>query len=293
MLAAKKTSGCCDEYSKHQMRRLLLILIVITCVSAGIARGQKVLGDTPSVLGKLYDRLAGSNTDSISLQINDSIRFIIDSYVTSDTVFTHKFNNLRYLGQIVSPDSSIKIITWNIILRNSPGKYFCYFIRKPESGKKNKIYRLTASYKEDPIRTDTTYNEKDWYGALYYDIRPYPTDGKRCWILLGIDIGNPEIGRKIIEVLNISPDDSILFGRKWFESDGKLKYRDVFEYASNGTMSLRFKSDSSVVFDHLVPFSPSQKNDRKFYGPDYSYDAYNFSKGLWRMIINVDARNKE
>lgn len=275
------------------MRRILIILIIITSVSTGIVRGQQVLNDTPLVLGKLYERLVNNPADSIRLQINDSIRFIIDSYVTSDTVFKHRFNNLRYLGQIISPDSSIKIITWNLILRSSQNMYFCYFIRKPEFGKKNKIYRLTASYKEDPIRTDTTINEKDWYGALYYDIRPYLTDGKRCWILLGIDYGNPEISRKIIDVLNITPDDSILFGRKWFESEGKLKYRDVFEYASNGTMSLRFKSDSSVVFDHLVPFSASQKNDRKFYGPDYSYDAYNFMKGLWRMIINVDARNKE
>lgn len=275
------------------MRRILIILIIVTSVSTGIVRGQQVLNDTPLLLGKLYERLVNSPADSIRLQINDSIRFIIDSYVTSDTVFKHRFNNLRYLGQIISPDSSIKIITWNLILRSSQNMYFCYFIRKPEFGEKNKIYRLTASYKEDPIRTDTTINEKDWYGALYYDIRPYLTDGKRCWILLGIDYGNPEISRKIIDVLNITPDDSILFGRKWFESEGKLKYRDVFEYASNGTMSLRFKSDSSVVFDHLVPFSASQKNDRKFYGPDYSYDAYNFMKGLWRMIINVDARNKE
>lgn len=275
------------------MRRIFIIIIIITSVSTGIVRGQQVLNDTPLVLGKLYERLVNSPADSIRLQINDSIRFIIDSYVTSDTVFTHRFNNLRYLGQIISPDSSIKIITWNLILRSSQNMYFCYFIRKQKFGKKNKIYRLTTSYKEDPIRTDTTINEKDWYGALYYDIRPYLTDGKRCWILLGIDYGNPEISRKIIDVLNITPDDSILFGRKWFESEGKLKYRDVFEYASNGTMSLRFKSDSSVVFDHLVPFSASQKNDRKFYGPDYSYDAYNFMKGLWRMIINVDARNKE
>lgn len=275
------------------MRRIFIIIIIITSVSTGIVRGQQVLNDTPLVLGKLYERLVNSPADSLRLQINDSIRFIIDSYVTSDTVFTHRFNNLRYLGQIISPDSSIKIITWNLILRSSQNMYFCYFIRKQKFGKKNKIYRLTTSYKEDPIRTDTTINEKDWYGALYYDIRPYLTDGKRCWILLGIDYGNPEISRKIIDVLNITPDDSILFGRKWFESEGKLKYRDVFEYASNGTMSLRFKSDSSVVFDHLVPFSASQKNDRKFYGPDYSYDAYNFMKGLWRMIINVDARNKE
>ncbi len=43
---------------------------------------------------------------------------------------------------------------------------------------------------KDPVRTDTTYNESDWYGALYYDLRPYIIDKQRCWVLLGIDYGN-------------------------------------------------------------------------------------------------------
>jgi hypothetical protein len=58
-------------------------------------------------------------------------------------------------------------------------------------------------------------------------------------------------------------------------------------------MSLRFTSDKSIVFDHLVPFSPAMKDDRQYYGPDYSYDAYHFENGLWKLMINVDARNKE
>jgi hypothetical protein len=58
-------------------------------------------------------------------------------------------------------------------------------------------------------------------------------------------------------------------------------------------MSLRFSSDSSIVFDHLVPFSPALMDDRQYYGPDYSFDAYNFENCLWRLTINVDARNKE
>ena len=218
---------------------------------------------------------------------------IIDSYVKSDTVFTHRFTNLRYLGQIMSPDSLLKIITWNLVLENEPGRYYCYFIRKQEPGKENIIYRLSSAYRENPVMTDTTYTESDWYGALYYDLKPYITEDKLCWVLLGIDYGNPFISRKIIEVLSFKPDNSIVFGRKWFASGEEKKYRAVFEYASNATMSLRFRSDSSIVFDHLVPFSAVHKDDRQYYGPDYSFDAYNFENGLWKLNINVDVRNKE
>ncbi|MGA2407727.1 MAG: hypothetical protein ABSF81_13400 [Bacteroidales bacterium] len=275
------------------MRSVILYLILFISLSTGIAKSQISAKDTPQVLEKLFSRLVDNYNDSDRIRINDSIRLIIEGYVKSDTVFSHRFTNLRYLGQIMSPDSLLKIITWNLVLENAPGRYFCYFIRKQEPGESNKIYRLSASYNENPVKTDTTYAEPDWYGALYYDLKPYKTNDKSCWVLLGIDYGNSFISRKIIEVLSFAPDNSIIFGRKWFASGEEIKFRDVFEYASNAMMSLRFKSDSSIVFDHLVPFSASHKDDRQYYGPDYSFDAYNFKNGLWKLIINVDARNME
>jgi hypothetical protein len=274
------------------MKPVILNLILIIYISTIAVSGQIKPEETPGVLEKLYTRLVNNFDDSLRIQINDSVRLIIDDYVSSDTVFNHRFSRLRYLGQITSPDSLLKIITWNLVLRNAPNRYFCYFIRKSETGEKNKIYRLTATYREDPIITDSTYTQSAWYGALYYDVKPVIYDNVRYWVLLGIDYGNPLITRKIIEVLNFA-GDSIIFGKKWFHSGDKVRFRDVFEYASNGIMSLRFSSDSSVVFDHLVPFSTALKNDHQYYGPDYSYDAYNFENGLWRLTINVDARNKE
>ncbi len=275
------------------MRRIFLLSAIIISVSTNGLNGQNTPTDTPKVLETLYSRLSISRSDSIRIQINDSIRFILESYISSDTVFKSNFKNLHYLGQITAPDSSLKIITWNLILPGSSGRYFCYLIRRGAPGKENRIYKMSASYNENPALVDTTYTQADWYGALYYDIRSYTINNNKCWVLLGIDYGNLEISRKIIDVLNISSDDSLTFGRKWFESKGRKQFRVVFEYASNAMMSLKFKTDSSIVFDHLVPFSRDQQNSRQFYGPDYSYDAYNFSNGSWKLIENVDARNKQ
>jgi hypothetical protein len=275
------------------MRQIIISLILITYLSTGLAKCQVKPNDAPDALEKLYGRLLNNYDDTDRQRINDSIRLIIDSYVVSDTVFKHRFTKLKYLGQITSQDSLLKIITWNLVLSNSPGQYFCYFIRKQEPGKENRIYRLATSYSEDPVKTDTVYDEHDWYGALYYDIKHYIINDKQYWILLGIDYGNLYISRKIIEVLSFTSEGSIIFGKKLFASGENVKFRDVFEYASNGMMSLRFRGDSSIVFDHLVPFTPAHTDDRQYYGPDYSYDAYNFQNGLWRLTINIDARNKE
>lgn len=275
------------------MRRFILCLIVITVIPACLARCQTSANNKSQLLEKLYSRLISNSNDNDRLRINDSIKSIIDIYVESDTVFNHRFSNLRYLGQITSPDSLLKIITWNLVLRSSPSRYFCYMIRKTNTERENKIYRLTAAYCVDHVLTDTIYNHSNWYGALYYDLRSYKIDNMQFWVVLGIDFGNPSVTRKIIEVLSFTPEENLIFGRKWFDSGGVIKYRDVFEYDSNGMMSLRFSSDSSIVFDHLVPFYPSQIGDRQYYGPDYSYDSYNYEDRLWRMTINVDARNKE
>ncbi len=274
------------------MRSYFLYFIFFIFLPAELAKSQVSVKETPQVLEELYDRLIDNYNDNERIRINDSIRMILDGYVKSDTVFSHRFTNLRYLGQIVSPDSLLKIITWNLVLGNEPGRYFCYFIRKQKPGIKNLIYRLSANYNEIPVKTDTTYTEPEWYGALYYDLKPYVIDNRCCWVLLGIDYGNALISRKIIEVLNFTPEDAIVFGRKWFVSGEDKKYRAVFEYASNAMMSLKFRSDNSIIFDHLVPFSPSMKEDHQYYGPDYSSDAYNFENGLWKLIINVDARNQ-
>jgi hypothetical protein len=275
------------------MRRFILYLYIIVFFLPSMVKGQGISNDTPEELEKLFGRLVNNYDDSVRLQINDSIRIIIDSYVRSDSIFKHRFTNLRYLGQITSPDSLIKIVTWNLVLAKSPGRYYCYLIKKGEPGKSNRVYSLTSEYREGEIRTDTTYTVSNWYGALYYDLKPYIIAGKRCWVLLAIDYGNPYNSRKIIDVLNFTPDESILFGRKWFKSGDQFIYRKVFEYSSNGIMTLRFTSDRSIVFDHLVPIYTSENAGRQSYGSDYSYDAYNFENGIWRLSINVDARNKE
>jgi len=273
------------------MRPYILYLILSLFLTAGAAKGQVPAEETPQVLEELFDRLINNYNDNDRIRINDSIRLILDSYVRSDSIFTHRFTNLRYLGQITSPDTLLKIITWNLVLENEPGKYFTYFIRKQEQSKENEIYRLSASYNEKPVLSDTTYKGENWYGALYYDLRPYIIENKHLWVLLGIDYGNAYISRKIIDVLSFTEDGSIVFGKKWFTDGDQKKYRAVFEYGSNAMMTLRFRSDKSIVFDHLAPFSPSQKDDRQYYGPDYSVDAYNFDNGVWKFTVNVDVRN--
>ncbi len=273
------------------MRRILAVIIFAASLIFSVAEGQTRNQDVSVTLEKLFSRLVASHEDSDKLRINDSVKFIIDSYSESDTVFTHKFTNLKYLGQVTSKNSGLKIITWNLLLKDSASRYYCYFINN--TGKINHLYRLEGKYNDAPVKSDITYSEKDWYGALYYDLRLYKQDKKPYWVLLGIDYGNPSITRKIIDILSFSPDGGIVFGRKLFASGDVTKYREVLEYSSEVVISLKFLSDKSIIFDHLVPVSPALKGKKEFYGPDFSFDTYNLEKGIWKFKSDVDARNKK
>jgi len=276
----------------EKMKRICLLTALITFLIYNCLNGQtdshRITGDLEGMFSRLRENLSSTE----KLAINDSVKLIIENYAASDTVFKHRFD-LRYLGQITSPDSLVKIITWNLILEDGGNRYFCYIIRRTGRGAENKIYKLTGIYNETPIRADTIYSESNWYGALYYDIRPFVAGKEIDYVLLGIDYGNSFITRKIIDVLSFGSGNNLVFGKRCF-ADGKLTLpRVVFEFAATAVMSLRFNTNTSIIFDHLSPRSPELKDNRQFYGPDFSYDSYNLENGLWRLKSNIDIRNKE
>lgn len=270
------------------MKRKLLV-IAFLMVATGTCRIARADPDASVMLEKLFTRLTMVRQDADRLRINDSINAIIDSYARSDSAFTHKFEGLRYLGQITSKNSQLKIITWNLVLGGSGGKYFCYFIHN--TGKKNQVYRLESDFDNDPPIVNKQYNANDWYGALYYDFRQYGKGAQQYWVLLGLDLANPDITRKVIDVISFTSDGEVIFGKNIFSSGKSTRHRVLLEYSSKAVVTLRFNNDKSIVFDHLVPVAASLTGKRENYGPDFSLDAYNLEKGIWTLEENVDIRN--
>lgn len=271
------------------MRRSLFYFLLIFFFFP--VAGQNPGTEASVSLEKLFSRLEKIFEDKQRISINDSIVNIIADYVRSDSVMEHNFTQLRHLGQITAPDNQVKIVTWNLILADSPNRYFCYLVKKGEHGGPNNVIYLTGVNKEEPIRTDLNYSAADWYGALYYDIKPIKIRKETNYILLGIDFGNRKVNRKIIDVLSFSSSGDIVFGKQWFQSGNSLKYRDVFEYDASGAMSLKFTSGKSIVFDHLVPLS--KRGEENSYGAEYTFDRYVLKKNLWVFERNINVKNEK
>lgn len=245
-----------------------------------------------AMLEKHFSRLRENLPSARKLIITDSVRQILEPYAVSDSVFRHRFNNLRFLGQITSPDSLLKILTWNLILNEGVNRYFCYLIYRPDNDAPPRAFYLTGEYKEQPPDEELVYDTKNWYGAIYYDVRPFICKGRKCYTLLAIDYGNSFITRKIIDVLKFDNEGNLLFGENCFTDGKKTTGRVLFEYSATAVMSLKFEADTLIVFDHLSPFSPELKNNRQYYGPDFSFDAYYLKNGLWTLKEDIDIRNR-
>jgi len=267
-----------------------LILLLLLAAPAVSLNGQQA--ETEETLSDLFSRILNTRDDDERVRLNDSIDLIIREYVSSDLVFTHRFGYIRYLGQILSPDSRVKIVTWNLILTGGTCRYYCYIIRKGEQGADNKTVRLTAVNSDEAPETGKTYSADDWYGALYYSIQPFRVGRDTYYAILGLDYGSLLVSRKIIDVLRFTEEGKVIFGMDCFEREGSLKYREVLEYHADGVMTLRFSDRKTILFDHLAPISSGRKFDQGYYGTEFSFDAYILKKGLWVFEKNFDAVNK-
>ena len=270
---------------------LILVIILILCIQQTSAQtGNR---DNEGILGDLYHRITNTRDDIEKLRLNDSIRHIIGSYAGSDSVFSHRFDNLRYLGQITSPDKKLKIITWNVFLNHGPNSYFCYIIKKGVKRKPNQVYILIGSNREEPVRTDIIYTADNWYGALYYTIQPFKKGRKLHYILLGLDYGNIKVSRKIIDVLSFTEEGDLSLGLDCINKDMETLLREVIEYSPEGIVTLRIENSKTIVFDQLVTITTGHGDGSELSAAGISFNGYVLNKGIWRFVSGIDVKNKK
>jgi len=131
-----------------------------------------------------------------------------------------------------------------------------------------------------------------WLACHYYYIMKNPIRKKNSYVLLGFDGGQKSKKRKIMDFLVVEPGGKLSLGMPVLETGGQMQRRFVLEYAPEVSVGMRYDARlKAVVFDHLVPMRPELKGQSGYYVPDLSYDAFQFQKGKWKLLLDVDARN--
>lgn len=283
------------------MRKFLIIISLFICAvwnaSAGTLLPSVVNTSTGSVtassvtvaekLNTYFNEIDLSENDSITYSINEKIKQEVLEFAEADSNFYKISIGCGRIGSVISPDSKLKIISWNYKLQDNGFAYETIII-KNSNKKKPKVKAWSISSKEAFKPTENKiYNSKNWYGALYYNIVPWKGD----YILLGYSTYNNISKVKVIEVLNLEKKRPT-FGQKVFKKGNKSFSRMVFEYSYMANMSLVYNSETKqFVFDHLSPEEPSMKGLYQYYGPDFSVDILQERGKIWEYKSDVDVRN--
>lgn len=285
------------------MKRLLFIMFAIWFwgICDIYAQYDRNLTDGEIKLKNLFDKLFLRDEvryllpDSLKVIYSDSIIKELSNVLYCDYAFNYPFNSLDRLGKVTSADSLVRVLTWNIRFSNGSFKYYGFILnRASKADKKAKIFFLNDFSDSIPEKEleQAILNHKKWYGANYYQIAHYTHKKQTHYILIGWDGYSQYINRKVVEVLYFNARGKPIFGKAIFKSDEKTVKRLIFNHSIKATMTCRYdETQKAIIFDHLVPSSPTYKDMYEFYGPNGTYDAYLLKNNLWIYKKDIEAKN--
>jgi len=215
------------------------------------------------------------------------IKTLVSALKTPNS-FLFKFDSLKTLSILNSPDNRFRIFSWHIV--NDDGSYRFYGAIQMNSGGPLKLYPLEDYSPLIAHPEDTVTDNAKWYGAQYYTI--IPVHGSNLhYVLLGWKGYTDQSTKKVIDVLSFKNDKPV-FGLPVFISKEKKRSRVVFQYTRQASMLLRYvPGENLIVFDNLAPPDKRSKDQPETYGPDLSYNGYRLKNGRWELVEDLDMRN--
>lgn len=273
------------------MLRHICLLFALALLQAPLFSQQVNLKLEEKQLQLLFVELNETHEqDSINIRIQQKLNTLLQSFES----FQYPFDSLKHVGKIKSPDGTFRIIQWNIPYKNGTNAYYGFIQIPIKKEHKCKVYLLKHISEPAEVIEKTTYTNENWPGALYYEIIPVKSNGKKYYTLLGFDFNSELITHKVIDILYFNNDGTAVFGAPLFKEKNQIKNRIVFQFSAQAKMMLRYdKKTKMIVYDHLSPAQSKYTGNYQFYGPDFSYDAFIFKDGLWNYKADVVLKNSK
>lgn len=245
-------------------------------------------------LNTLQHFIYKGKNDIEKYKVNKKFIQLFENALNTKNSFDFSFDSLTSIARLVSTDKKFKIYNWNLPKSDGTFEYFGFIQTYNSKTKETNIYKLTDKSEEVKNAERYSSDHTKWYGMLYYKIIEKKYKKKTIYTLLAWDGNDKILSKKIIDVLSFSSDGTPTFGSAIFEMGKKTPQRVVFEYSADLVMSLKYdEKKGMIIFDHLAPANDRLKGHPEFYGPDFSYDAFEFKKGKWVYLEDIDARNKK
>lgn len=285
----------CKYLNTIKVFRVFSQLGMLLLLCTGLAQGQVfTISAEEKELNRLFGQMQKASDDQTKRQINDTIVMKFGDLLNKPESFEMNFDSLRYCGKVVSSDRVVRIFTWNMVLSDLRHQYFGFLQVNKPGREGRRTYFLNDSENLGNDADMKVYTPEHWYGCLIYKVLYNRYRGEEIYTLLALDYNNLLSNKKIIDVLWFNQENKPVFGKPVFQNEkGKRTNRVIFEYNAQAVMGLKWNERlQMIVYDHLSPIKPEFEGNYKFYGPDFSFDAYRFENGIWIYVPDVNVLNE-
>jgi hypothetical protein len=192
---------------------------------------------------------------------------------------------------LYAPDSTFRILTWEISLSN-------YYVRQrgaiqyrtADGSLKLVPLRDVSEFTDNPL--DSVRTKDNWIGAVYYDIIETKYKGRNYYTLFGYDAYSMVSNKKWIEVMSFDNRGLPVFGSTTFSFPNDSiqrpdQYRFSIEYKKEAATTVDFNADQNMIlFDHLISEN-NQPDNPWTYIPDGDYEGFQWKAGKWVHVDKV------
>lgn len=280
------------------MKQLLLIITGILFIgfnSSVEAQAGKITRENRKYLNALNDSLGkeGAKILDEMLPINrlraDSLftRMLVRGMVVPYS-FYYPFDSVLTAPILYPQDSSFRIITWHYTLNEADYRQKGVLqINTPDGSPKFFPLFDASEYTDEP--QDSIRDNRNWIGAIYYNIVTREANGKKIYNLFGYDENNSVTTRKWIEILTFNEQGEPVFGGDYFripfgENFSPKSRRYLMEYKTGARARLNFDEiEDMVIMDYLISES-NEPQKRYTLVPGGDYSGLNWNNGGWELI---------
>ncbi|MEM6697572.1 MAG: hypothetical protein AAF806_10925 [Bacteroidota bacterium] len=291
--------------------RLVLSFLFLSFLAFNSAKAQ----GEPSPIEKMEDTLGvlsyaivnAANSEQRFMACRSFIPMLTKALKTPNS-FEYPFNRLKTISIQYPKDSTFRVFTWQLYVDSSEYRYFgAIQMNTPEL---QLIPLIDRSFQIEDLEYAQVDN-KQWYGALYYNILDFDTAEGKKYLLFGYDgFGNVEryeengrrgralafshsdlegySKRKLIDVLTIK-DGKAFFGAPVFTSNerpnGMKKSRIVLEYSAESKIVCNYDEfENAIIYDHLMVVGSDIPGGQAMQIPDGTFEGYKQENGMWVYV---------
>ncbi len=250
------------------MTRLRYIFVFVLLNLSGF----RLWAQYESVLNRLQDsivvyaaKLNINTPDEVKDAASAKLVKLIGKAARQQNSIDFAFDSLRIVSVLTSEDKAIRIFTW--LIPYSDGS-FSYGGVVQAFNKRTKSYFVKVLKDKTPVISRPMrkiLSADKWYGARYYRIITKKYRRRKYYTLLGWKGFDPVITRKVVEVISVKSNGTVVFGYNLFD----LSDKEVPDYFKKNTRPKRlvfsFSSEAhmNLIYDNQTILKLVKKSKLK------------------------------